>query len=364
MQKTENSSDSRIFNRVLITRFSALGDIAMTIPVVYSVCMANPSVQFMMVTQKIAASLYINSPNNLTVKGIVKEDYHGVIGLFRLFRELKKEFNPDAFVDLHSVIRSIILGIFFTLSGVKYKRIDKGRRGKYALTRPKNKHKFPLISSRARYREVFNRIGFNCKDLFVSIFGGKPADNSLFSEIFAPHQKDEIWIAIAPFAKHKGKIYPLDKMEKVIEKISGKPGYKQFLFGSGNKEKEILAKWEEKYPNALSMAKEKHGFLKELALLSNCNAMISMDSANMHLASLVNLPVVSIWGATHPYCGFMGWRQDEKNAVQLDIECRPCSVFGNKPCRRGDYKCLNDISLEMIMLTLERTITKSKQNNE
>ena len=74
-----------------------------------------------------------------------------------------------------------------------------------------------------------------------------------------------------------------------------------------------------------------------------------MDSANMHLASLTGIPVVSIWGATHPYAGFMGWGQSLDNAIQLDMDCRPCSIFGQKPCRLGDYPCLNNIKPETVV---------------
>ncbi len=74
-----------------------------------------------------------------------------------------------------------------------------------------------------------------------------------------------------------------------------------------------------------------------------------MDSANMHLAALAGTPTVSVWGATHPYCGFRGWRQKEELTVQLPMDCRPCSVFGNKPCLRGDYLCLAAIKPELIL---------------
>ena len=83
--------------------------------------------------------------------------------------------------------------------------------------------------------------------------------------------------------------------------------------------------------------------------MSWLDAMVSMDSANMHLASLVHTPVVSIWGPTHPYCGFSGWHQSPDLAVQLDISCRPCSVFGNKECYIGDFRCMRSISPQMII---------------
>ena len=91
----------------------------------------------------------------------------------------------------------------------------------------------------------------------------------------------------------------------------------------------------------------------ELNLMRHLDVMLSMDSANMHLASLVNIPVVSIWGATHPYAGFMGWKQLPVNTVQLDLSCRPCSVYGQKPCWRGDYACLRDIKPEQVIAKIE-----------
>ena len=92
---------------------------------------------------------------------------------------------------------------------------------------------------------------------------------------------------------------------------------------------------------------------EELALMSHLDVMLAMDSGNMHLASLVGTPVVSVWGATHPYAGFMGWGQSEKNAVQISLPCRPCSIFGNKPCIRGDYACLRQITPNQIIEKVE-----------
>ena len=81
----------------------------------------------------------------------------------------------------------------------------------------------------------------------------------------------------------------------------------------------------------------------ELAEIAKLDLMISMDSANMHLASMCDVPVLSIWGATHPYAGFMGWGQPLDHAIQVELPCSPCSVFGNKACYRGDWACLQQI---------------------
>ena len=86
-----------------------------------------------------------------------------------------------------------------------------------------------------------------------------------------------------------------------------------------------------------------------------------MDSSNMHLASLVGTPVVSVWGATHPYAGFMGWGQSESNAVMIDMPCRPCSIYGNKICAKGDYPCLTGITPEQIAGRMDIVLLQKKR---
>ena len=77
--------------------------------------------------------------------------------------------------------------------------------------------------------------------------------------------------------------------------------------------------------------------------------LLSRSSANMQLAFLLGPPVVSVWGAAHPYAGFLGYNQKKENAVGLPLECRPCSIFGNKACIKGDYECLNNLSYKDII---------------
>ena len=147
-------------------------------------------------------------------------------------------------------------------------------------------------------------------------------------------------VGVAPFAQHKGKIWPLEKMEQLVSMLSER-GYKVLLFGSADEAK-VLEPWAGKYAGVESLA-GRFGFEEELERIAALDVMVSMDSANMHFASCVGVPVVSIWGATHPCRGFYGWRQDPSWAVQREMDCRPCSKYGNKPCRKGDYPCLKGI---------------------
>lgn len=335
---------------VLIARFSALGDVAMTIPVVYSVCRCYPDVRFTLVTRRSMVSMFVNPPANFRVEGIdAKGEDSGVGGLLRVFNRLRSEVGFDSYVDLQDSLRSRAFGVLCRLRGMAVSTINNGHKGKHSLTRRHNKILLPLISSRARYREAFFSLGLPVENRFQGLYGqGGKGDPSLFATLSPPKRDGEKWVGIAPFAKYTGKIYPPELMEEVVREVSSHKGVKIFLFGGGESEREILDRWASAYPGTVNLAGTRHGFPAELSMASWLDVMVSMDSANMHLASLVGTPVISIWGATHPYCGFKGWRQREDDTIQLPMTCRPCSVFGDKPCFRGDYHCLRGIAPNVI----------------
>lgn len=341
-------------------RFSALGDIAMAIPPLYDACRACPDCRFIFLTRTHPARLFINPPANLTVVGIDTDLYKGAVGLRRLFASLRRQYAPDTVVDLHDVLRTKILRTFFRLSGARVAVIRKGRAEKRRLTRRGKKIMLPLKPTLERYADTFRRAQIQAMPIFRSIFDTVPPDTALYSSVAPQPKNGGRWVAIAPFARHKGKVYPEELMRQVAERIAAVPGVRVFLFGAGEREKEILARWADGHDNMVSMAGASLGLAAELALLASCDVMVSMDSANMHLASLAGVPVVSVWGATHPYAGFMGFGQSLDNAVQLDMICRPCSVFGDRPCMRGDYHCMRGISPALIAGKVERLLEASQ----
>ena len=171
-------------------------------------------------------------------------------------------------------------------------------------------------------------------------------------------------VGIAPFAQYERKMYPLLKMRAVVKMLLQHSNIKIYLFG-GKGDADILQQWEAELKGAENCAGKMH-FSDELQTISNLDVMVSMDSANMHLASMYGVQVVSVWGATHPYAGFYGWGQKPQNAVQVDLYCRPCSVFGNKPGPRTDLACLQNITplvvYQQVMQVLETTENLSVQH--
>lgn len=346
-----NTSQPDTPKTVLLTRFSALGDVAMTVPAVYDACIAHPDTRVVMLTRDFMAPLFLEPPANLTVEGVDLGRYKGPAGMWRLMKEMRRKHRITHYVDLHDVLRTRLLRIFGRLQGVSVSRYDKGRREKRRLTRRSGKILLPLKHTISRYRDALDAVGLDAgNETFTGYYTRTaPPSPDIYAHITPPKLPGERWIGIAPFAKHEGKIYPVDLMEQVIRPLSERADTKLFLFGGGPYENKILSEWARKYPSTISLAGRRHGFPVELALMSRMDVMLTMDSANMHLAALTGIPVVSIWGATHPYCGFSGWNSILDNNIQLPLPCRPCSVFGNRPCLTGDFRCLRAIKPAVIV---------------
>lgn len=346
---------------ILVIRFSALGDVAMTVPVVYSLAKQYPNVRITMLSQKFARPFFEYMPHNVGfMEADLKNEYHGVKGLNALYRRLMAK-NFTAIADLHSVLRSQYLRMRFSIDRFNVAHIDKHRSDRRLITSQNDKQLHQLHTSFENYADVFAALGYPVNIDFHTIYPEGKGNLSLLPEAFQTRGEEELWIGVAPFAAHKGKIYPEDKMEKTLALISGKfPKSRIFLFGGGKNETETMRKWSGHNTNVINASALLGGISNELILMSHLDVMISMDSSNMHMASLVGTPVVSIWGATHPYAGFMGWGQSLDNAVMLDMPCRPCSIYGNKPCVRGNYPCLTSITPEMIVDRVMFQLQKSK----
>ncbi|MDE6176671.1 MAG: glycosyltransferase family 9 protein, partial [Paramuribaculum sp.] len=342
LSSMDRSSDTRPRKACIITRFSALGDVAMTIPAVYGICRSNPSTQFVMVTKAAVAPLMMNRPENLAVEGIdLKNDYRGPLAMWRLWRYLSGRYDIASFADLHDVLRTKLLRAAAKLGGTATAAIIKDRRTKKRLIGTSTEHPATLPTTIERYADVFRRLGFAPAEKFTTLFEGQPLAD--ISAITPEKRQGERWIAIAPFAAHPSKIYPRELMSSVVARLAALDNVRLFFFGAGAEERDRIRVWTERHRCSISLAEQRLGFPVELELLRRMDAVVTMDSANMHLAALAGAPVVSLWGATHPCFGFGGWQQPGSRRLGADLECRPCSVFGNKPCRRADMLCFRRI---------------------
>lgn len=302
----------------------------MTVPVFREFLEQNPEVEIVMASRKNFERLFADIPN-VTFHGIDVDDYKGFFGVRRLAKELISIYKPDYVADLHDVIRTKILNKIYIRKGFKVFKINKGKQEKEDLTDIWNLNKFQLKKTTERYADVFREMGFKVE----------------LSHQLRPNSEKKSGIGFAPFAQHKGKMLPLEKSLELVKILSEKDTV--YFFGGGKKEIETLENWEQQIPNTKSLA-GKLSLSEELEKISGLKLMISMDSANMHLASIVGTRCVSVWGSTHPFAGFLGFGQSENDVVEIkDLTCRPCSVFGDKECFRGDWACLGEISIQQIL---------------
>ena len=305
----------------------------MLVPIVKQLALAYPNWRITMLSRMQMASLFKDMPENMHFVGAdLKGKHKGIKGLNLLLHDIHyTQF--DAIADMHNVLRSKWLCWRMRLMGKRVATLRKGRWQKWLLTH--TTYNKPLLPTTQRYMRVLQQLGFS-------------------SSLSCPSlsQLSRRGYGIAPFAAHKGKIYPLDKMEVVVRELA-KSGEPIYLFGAGKKEKEILDAWDEKYDNVYSLV-GKYAMDEEIAFMRTLRLMLTMDSANMHLASIAGTRVLSIWGATHPNAGFLGYGQHECDCIQRnDLPCRPCSIYGNKKCKFGDYRCLNILPTTILKQILD-----------
>lgn len=312
---------------ILVIRLSALGDVAMLVPVLRVLTSTYPNLKITVLTRAFFAPVLSGIKNVEVFEADIKGMHRGILGLYRLAKDLR-DLGINAVADLHNVLRSKVLKCVFYFYGIPDKQIDKGRPEKKLLTSEKNKVFKQLKSTHQRYADVFAELGYPI-DLKNHKYPSKQIISQKTREITGTNLLK--WVGIAPFAQHISKVYPLDMMEEVLGKLNQSGQLKIFLFGGGKSETEKLDTLAKKFDNVISVA-GKLNLKEELSLISNLDTMLSMDSGNAHLAAMYGVPVITLWGVTHPYAGFMAFNQPMENCILPDLQKFqkiPTSVYGN-----------------------------------
>jgi len=322
-----------------------MGDVAMAEPVLRSFSKQYPDVKVTVLSRDAFKPFFRNLKNVSFFSADLKGKHKGVIGLFKLSRELKK-LKIDGVADLHNVLRTKILKFFFF--GLKVVQIDKGRQEKKDLVNGKIFQQ--LKSTHQRYAEVFAALGYPL-DLTNPDFPNRATLNSKIEAVVGENRAYK-WIGIAPFAAHEGKMYPLELMKNVIEALS--QTNKVILFGGGEEEIRQLNLLESEFENVTNVA----GMLsldEELDLISNLDLMVSMDSSNAHIAAMLGIKVLTLWGVTHPYAGFYPFNQSNDNSLLANRNIYPLiptSIYGNK-CPESYKDCMKSIAPQDVVNKVE-----------
>lgn len=328
---------------LLVLRTSAMGDVAMLPHALRALRAAHPNLKITVATRKLFFPFFTGLDVGL-LEVDVRGGHRSPAGMWRLAREARR-LGVDAVADVHGVLRSAVFRLSMQLHGVHVASIRKDRAGKRRFIRRGGRNAGPLRHTVMRYCDVFRRLGLELSDPAPVVRTELP-DSS--------EPKTGRWVGFAPFSAHRGKTYPDDLSREVVGLLAGRYD-RVFIHGGGGAEAAFAVEMECTYPNVTAL----HGKVDlagELELIARLDCVVSMDSLVMHMGALVGTPVVSVWGATHPGLGFLGWGCDPKLVLQADMPCRPCSVFGAKPCRYGDYRCLRAITPRIIADKVEETM--------
>ena len=331
-----------------------MGDVAMSIPVIRALTEKHPECKITVLSKPFFKPLFDKIPQVSFFAAQVNTKHKGILGLFKLYRELKKEKITHV-ADFHDVLRSKILRTLFIFNGNPCIWINKGRTEKKALTRTKNKIFKQLKTSHQRYAEVLNKLGFNLDLSNPTLIEKKKLSEKI---TIITGLKTDTWIGIAPFAAFKGKVYPLQLMEEVIKEMASK-GFKIFLFGGGKHEIKILNTIENTYKNVINLAGQL-SFKEELEVISKLDLMVSMDSGNAHLAAMQQVKTITLWGVTHPYAGFAPFHQPDDYCLISDLEKYPkipCSIYGNKVIN-GYENVMETISPDRVIEKIMSVLSK------
>ena len=320
-----------------------MGDVAMTVPIIRLVKRRSPSTKISILTKPSYIEIFREFKEANIISIDLKGKHKGLFGLVKLYYELK-QLGVDVVIDLHGVLRTNFLKLLW---GKNFYQIEKGRKEKENLIN--GKHFQQLKTTHQRYLDVFNNINYNLS--FSKIEFPKKSNLSRHA-ITSKIDFSKKLIGIAPFAKHKAKTYSLEQMKEVIGSISKE--YTILLFGGGKNESKQLKIISEENKKVFSLAEE-FSLSDQLDFISNLDLMISMDSANGHLAAMYGVKVLTIWGVTHPYAGFAPFNQSSKYSILVDKNTYPkipTSIYGNK-YPKGYEKAINSISAEEIVKKVE-----------
>ena len=314
---------------IVVIRLSAMGDVAMTVPVLKALTQQNPNLKITMVSRGFFKPFFDNIPNVSFFAFDDKNRHNGKSGLWQLFQDICA-LQPDMFIDLHNVIRTKMLRFLFGFTSIKTASIYKGRKAKKEITSVHKKNFKQTETVFEKQLKAFQSLGF-LVDFSNPTF---PKKTMLSKETTSKIGLDShsVKIGIAPFAQYESKIYPLDLMQIVIDKLAQSLDSQILLFGGGQNEISQLNVLAKNHKNVIVVA-GKISFQEEIDVISNLNLMLSMDSGNAHIAAMLGIPVVTLWGATHPFAGFNPFHQPESNALVSDrsqYPMLPTSIYGNK----------------------------------
>lgn len=317
--------------KILVVRFSSIGDIVLTTPVLRCLKQQLKDVELHFVTKHNFLSVI---ENNIYVDKVftIKDSLKDVIP------QLKKE-NYDYVIDLHHNIRTLRLK---TALGKKSFSFNKLNWEKFLIVNFK-KNKLPNVHIVDRYFETVESLGIKNDDKGLDYFIGEKDEVDVPSSL--PTLFHEDYNALVVGGSYFTKQIPVNKLKEICAKST----LPLVLLG-GKEDAAIAEQVYQLHKNKTINLCGKLNLNQSASIIKHANKVITSDTGLMHIAAAYKKDIISLWGNTIPEFG-MGPYLAGKNSQNWEVKnlsCRPCSKLGYKKCPKGHFKCMNDIEIKNI----------------
>ncbi|GGD50170.1 LPS biosynthesis protein [Emticicia aquatilis] len=305
--------------KFLILRFSSIGDIVLTTPVVRCIKSQYPEAEVHFATKKQFKVLVENNP--------YIDKYHLLEKSLNPFIKTLQSEDYDYVIDLHNNLRTSI--IKFRLSKKTFS-FDKLNFKKWLLVNLKI-HQMPDIHIVDRYLKTVESLGIknDMKGLDYFI----PEKDKV--------QINESYIAFAIGGQHSTKKLPTSRIIEICQKLNSK-----IMLLGGKEDSPAAEEIEKAVGEKIINACGKYNLNQSASLVQQAEYLITHDTGLMHIASALKKKVVSIWGNTVPEFGMYPYLTEFKIIENKELSCRPCSKIGYSKCPKGHFKCMNDLNLD------------------
>jgi ADP-heptose:LPS heptosyltransferase len=311
--------------KILIIRFSSIGDIVLTTPVIRCLKTQLPDVEIHYLTKRSFKGILEQNPNITKIHTIEKN-------VSEIISDLKNE-NFDLVVDLHNNIRSIQVKRALGKRSSSFKKLNfrKWLLVNFKINTMPSKH---IVD---RYLQTVKQLGVTNDNKGLDYFIA-PSDEVNIASLPLSHQNGYIGFVIG--AKHYTKQLPTEKIISICKKIN-----QPIILLGGKEDIERAIKIEKEVGSIIFNACGKFNLSQSASLVKQSTKIISHDTGLMHIAAAFKKEIISVWGNTVPEFGFTPYLPDERSRIVevKDLPCRPCSKIGYSECPEDHFKCMREI---------------------
>jgi ADP-heptose:LPS heptosyltransferase len=311
--------------KILIIRFSSIGDIVLTTPVIRCLKLQIPDVEIHYLTKRSFKSILENNPYISKVHAI-ETDVKEIIS------ELKKE-NFDQIIDLHNNLRSFEVKVKLMKPASTFKKMNIQ---KWRIVKFKKRDLF-LRHVVERYLEAAEYLGIKNDNQGLDYF--IPLNDEVnIASLPLSHQNGYIGFVIG--AKHFTKQLPEEKIISICKKLN-----QPVILLGGKEDLERALNIEKAVGVNIFVACGKYNLNQSASIIKQASKVITHDTGLMHIATAFKKEIISVWGNTVPAFGFTPYMPGENSKI-VDVKnlyCRPCSKIGYDHCPEGHFKCMRDI---------------------